>query len=131
MRRQFNLPEQDVEYLESTGYSWETITENGNWVLISCYSVPKGYNVTEVTTALRIDPGYPIGQIDMVYFLPHLSRSDGRPIGALAIQQFDGKQWQRWSRHRTPENPWRPEVDCISTHMTLVDHWLEREFKLR
>ena len=131
MRRQFNLPEQDVEYLESSGNSWESIIFAGNWVLIHNYPVPAGYNTNEVSIALRIDAGYPTSQIDMVYFNPHLGRIDGKPIGALAIQQIDGKQWQRWSRHRTPANNWRPEVDCIATHMALIDYWLLREFQIR
>ncbi len=131
MRRQFHLPEQDIEYLESTGNPWESIILAGNWLLIYNYPVPSGYNINEVSIALRIDAGYPTSQIDMVYFNPHLARSDGKPISALAVQQIDGNQWQRWSRHRTPTNQWRPEVDCIATHMTLIDYWLVREFQIR
>lgn len=131
MRRQFNLPEQDIEYLESIGNPWESIILDGNWVLIHNYPVPTGYNFIEVSIALRIDAGYPVSQIDMVYFYPHLARQDGKPIGALAIQQIDCRQWQRWSRHRTPINQWRPEVDCIATHISLVDYWLVREFQIR
>ena len=131
MRREFILPEEDVEYLDATGLSWETVASNGNWVVIHNLPVPDGYNVKETSVALRIDAGYPTSQIDMAYFYPHLSRQDGKPIGALAMINFDGKHWQRWSRHRTPSNPWRPEVDNIGTHMLLVSHWLEREFNLR
>lgn len=131
MRRDFILPEEDVEYLDATGLSWETVASNGNWVIVHNLVIPEGYNVDQTSVALRIDPGYPTSQIDMAYFYPHLSRKDGKPIGALAMMSFDGKHWQRWSRHRTPANPWRPEVDNIGTHMLLVSHWLEREFNLR
>lgn len=131
MRQDFHLPEQDVEYLESSGYSWETVKQNGNWVIIYDYPVPSGYNHDKVAAALRIDAGYPISQIDMVYFKPHLSRLDKKPIGALALQNIDSEQWQRWSRHRTAQNPWRPEVDCLATHMGLVENWLLREFQIR
>jgi hypothetical protein len=55
-------------------------------------------------------------------------RADGVPIKALAQQQIDGTGWQRWSRHRTPQNPWRPGVDSVATHLVLVDQWLLREF---
>ncbi|MBK8506151.1 MAG: hypothetical protein IPL46_30510 [Saprospiraceae bacterium] len=131
MRRLFHLPEQDVEYLEVSGLPWETIISNGNWLLVHNFSIPRGYNEEEASIALRLDPGYPTSQIDMVYFHPHLVRSDGKMIRALAMQQLDGKQWQRWSRHRTHSNPWRPDVDCISTHISLVDYWLNRELQLR
>jgi hypothetical protein len=131
MRREFALPEEDTQYLTTSGFIWETIKENGNWVLIHSYPVPDGYNVKEVSVALRVDPGYPSSQIDMAYFYPQLQRMDGKVIGALSAQVLLGNQWQRWSRHRTGLNPWRPGVDDICTHLALVSHWLEREFQLR
>lgn len=131
MRREFSLPEGDSEFLDAGGFLWETVNSGGNWVLIHEFPIPPGYNTEKSSIALRIDAGYPIAQIDMVYFFPALQRSDGRPINALSGHAMDGKQWQRWSRHRTPANPWRPEVDDISTHISLVQHWLEREFQIR
>ena len=131
MRRHFELPEEDAEFLDSLQLSWETVSDNGNWILIHDYPLPNGYNLNEASAALRIESGYPNAQIDMVYFYPHLSRCDGKTIGALAFMQFDGKQWQRWSRHRTGANPWRPELDGVSTHTMLVNHWLSDEFRKR
>ncbi len=131
MRREFSLPEGDSEFLDAGGYAWETIKSNGNWLLLHNFPVPDGYTLKESSIALRIDAGYPTAQIDMVYFFPQLQRADGKPINALSVHPVDGKQWQRWSRHRTPTNPWRAEVDDISTHVSLVRHWLEREFQIR
>jgi hypothetical protein len=129
MRREFRLPESDETFLNALGRPWETIGNNGGrWLIIHERAVPTGYNVGTVSEAYRIDVGYPDTQIDMVYFLPHLSRVDGCAIAALALEQIDGQQWQRWSRHRTADHPWRPGEDDISTHHVLVDHWLEREF---
>lgn len=130
-RRQFDLPERDAEFLDSNGYNWEAINGNGNWVIIHDYPIPNGYNLSKTIVALRIDPGYPSTQIDMVYFYPNLIRKDGHPIGAITGCAIDGSIYQRWSRHRTGFNPWRPEVDDLSTHLGLVNYWLEREFKLR
>lgn len=131
MRREFLLPEDDVNMLEFSGYQWETIKSQSNWVLIHNYSIPQGYNVANVSIALRIDSGYPASQIDMVYFSPFLHRLDGKPIRALANQTIEGNLWQRWSRHRTSENPWRLGVDGITSHLLLVNYWLEREFNIR
>ena len=131
MRREFSLPEGDQEFLEKLGCEWETIKEGGNWLLVHGYKIPSGYTIGETSIALRIEAGYPSTQIDMAYFSPELHRVDGKPIGALAPHTLSGKQWQRWSRHRTGTNPWRPEFDEVSTHLLLVDHWLEREFSLR
>src|SRR5438067_2303647 len=105
-RRQFQLPEDDSAFLERTQLRWEAVIEAGvRRLIIRDYPVPEGYNVPRVNLNFRIEAGYPDAQIDMVYFEPHLSRRDGKPIGALAADQFDGRAWQRWSRHRTPENP--------------------------
>lgn len=128
MKRDFALPEQDNDFLENSGFTWETIREvTGNWVIIHDFPVPLGYNIDQVNVALKIDAGYPVSQIDMAYFNPDLCREDGKPIAALAIQPIQGIPWQRWSRHRTGENPWRVELDDISSHLQLVNYWMERE----
>lgn len=130
MRRHFALPEADEEFLNSSGLRWETLLESGvRWLLVHDFPVPPGYNVATVTVALRIETGYPDAQLDMAYFFPALARADGRPIGALSSQALDGKTLQRWSRHRTGENPWRPGIDDVSTHLMLVENWFRREFQ--
>jgi hypothetical protein len=42
---------------------------------------------------------------------------------------FANKRYQQWSRHRTAQNPWRPGLDNVCTHLLQVNNWLEREFK--
>lgn len=131
MRREFELLKEDQEYLDSIGLAWETIISQGfNWVLIHEYSLVNHYKPTKVSIAIELAVGYPRAQLDMVYFYPAISRVDYRPIGALADRIIDGKNWQRWSRHRTASNPWREGIDNLSTHMACVEYWLERELKL-
>ncbi|NTV49971.1 MAG: hypothetical protein HGB32_11400 [Geobacteraceae bacterium] len=128
MRRHFQLPAEDTEYLENCGLQWETVAENQDRrVVIYGSPVPAGYNVTTVDINLRIVNGYPDTQIDMAYFSPLLARSDGKAIGAVVNYNFDGKVWQQWSRHRTGTNPWRPGLDNIESHLLLVEEWLKRE----
>jgi hypothetical protein len=131
MRKEFFLPSYDIKYLETTGWQWETIVEsNKQWLLIRDWPVAyKGYNVDKVDVALLISPSYPEAQIDMAYFHPPLKRSDGKAIVRQANQSIDGKDFQRWSRHRRPDDPWRSGVDEISTHLVLVDNWLKRELE--
>ena len=132
MRRQFQLPEGDTDFLGQQNVKWETIRVNRqSYLLIHDYPVPEGYNLSSVQIALDVQSAYPDTQIDMVYFYPALHRIDGQPIGALTTQTIDGKTFQRWSRHRTSQNPWRPGVDDVCSHLALVDHWLLREFDLR
>jgi hypothetical protein len=128
MRRHFALPAEDMEWLEGVGRPYELVAEGGSLrVVVHDWLVPPGYNVASVSANVRIEPGYPDAQIDMVYFFPALSLRTGGSIGALAVDQFDDKTWQRWSRHRTPANPWRPGTDNLSTHFALIQEWLERE----
>lgn len=130
MRRDFSLPEEDMEWLQSLGRPYELVQENGvRRVVLLEWPVPDGYTADCVSINVRIDAGYPDSQIDMAYFFPPLARRDGRAIGSLADDAFDGRNWQRWSRHRTPANPWRPGVDNLSTHFVLVDEWLARELR--
>ncbi len=98
------------------------------WLLVHHWTLPNGYNHLAVTAAVMIPSVYPEAALDMVYFRPHLQRHDGRKISALADHQIAGEPWQRWSRHYSPQNPWRIGEDDLSTHLTLIDHWLAREF---
>jgi hypothetical protein len=128
-RRQFRLPEGDVEGLEAAGFQWETIGAGG-WLLVHGYELPVGYNVERASVAVQIPGGYPNTPLDMVFFNPLLSRRDGRPIPATqGTVQIDGGSWQRWSRHYSPSHPWIPGEYNVITHLALVKHWLEREFK--
>lgn len=130
MRQDFGLPEEDVDWLEGLARPFELVQEGGaQRVVLYDWPVPAGYNVDKVAINVRIDPGYPDAQIDMAYFHPGLARRDGRPIGALSEESFDGRIWQRWSRHRTPANPWRPGIDNLGTHFALIDDWLARELR--
>ena len=124
-RREIVLPGKDVAFLDSQGLPWESIKDrNQQWVLIHDYQVPEGYTEKRVTVALLIHPSYPMVQIDMVYVLPFLVRTDGASIGATqARHTIDGNVYQRWSRHRSRSNPWRPDLDDISSHMSLVEEW--------
>ena len=127
-RRDFVLPQEDLDWLNGIAGRYELVAE-GNVLRVVLYDfpVPPGYNRGKADVNVRIDTGYPDTQIDMVYVYPALVRADGKPIGGLSTDQFDGKEWQRWSRHRTPANPWRPGIDNLATHFGLVEHWFARE----
>ena len=129
-RRDFNLLKNDQTFLEDYGLPWETVKDGSQWVLMHRFPTQGGYNHDTVTAAVRLETGYPRSPLDMVYFSPGLVRLDGKPIGATQAQQvIDGKSFQRWSRHRTTNNPWRPGQDNIGTHVILIEDWLAREFE--
>ena len=129
MRMDFQLPEEDVVFLDGLELPWETINDHGmQWVIVSDYPIASGYNHQKVSVAVKIETGYPRTQLDMAYFYPALQRLDGKTINAICPQIIDGKQYQRWSRHRTSANPWREGIDDLSTHFALISFWFEQEF---
>lgn len=128
MRRDFRLPEADEAFLNGLGLPWETVVDGGQrWLLVHDWPVPTGYNHPVAIAAVMIPPAYPDVGLDMVYFFPDLARLDGRAIPAVTQHQAMGRAWQRWSRHYSSANPWRIGEDDLSTHLTLVGHWLNHE----
>jgi len=141
VRRAFELPPEDETSLEARGEMWETVAlpEGGGtslWLFIYDHVLPPGYcnaaagglAIGSCLIGLRLT-GYPAGALDMAYFHPPLHRVDGRPIPAVSELTLDGKQFQQWSRHYTPANPFRVGVDTLSTHLGVVDEWLAREVR--
>ena len=55
-RRDFDLPEEDVEHLNARGVPWETVCANGaQWRLLHEFRIPPGDTVTKVDGG---DPDY-------------------------------------------------------------------------
>jgi hypothetical protein len=129
LRQAFRLPEEDEEHLDARGQPWETIVEGGAmWLLLHDFHIPDGYNVPTATLAIRIEAGYPMAALDMCYFYPALALMSGRMIRQTEhCPTIDDKVFQRWSRHYSAENPWRPGIDSVITHLALVEEWLKRE----
>lgn len=132
LRRSFELPTKDRQFLDDYGCQWETIFDGSHWVLLHNFSTQHcGYNHQRITAAIRLETGYPKTPLDMVYFYPALVRKDGKQIGATqATQRIDGNIYQRWSRHRTSNNPWTVGQDSLGTHILLIEDWLCREFEM-
>ena len=129
-RVQFKLLPGDQAFLNSLGLRWEAVLDGQVMcAIIYEWLLPAGYNVAVADVHVRMTQGYPDSQIDMAYFAPALTRSDLRAINGLSFMQFDGRQWQQWSRHRTANSPWRIGEDDLSTHMGYVFAWLEAELR--
>lgn len=127
-RRNAPVLEQDQLFLERYGLPWEVIADGCTWVLLHNYPLPPGFSEATVTLAIRLEAGYPFTALDMMYVHPWLSRTDGRPIGQADVSQvLDGKSFQRWSRHRTGDNPWVPGEDSLETHLYLVEEYFRAE----
>ena len=85
-RRDFSLPQPDLDWLSETGLHFELVAENGVLrVVLYGFQVPGGYDRSQVDVNVRIDPGYPDAQIDMVYVHPPLARADGVRSGRSPV----------------------------------------------
>lgn len=125
-RREFRLPEDDEAYLDSLNLRWEAVRDDKvRWVLLHDHPLPPGYSQSSAILAIRIEGGYPPGALDMAYFLPHLTRADGKPIIKVSSVAVEGKEFQQWSRHYA----WQDDVDSLATHHLHVQNWLEAEPK--
>jgi hypothetical protein len=128
-RRDATVLDQDRLFLDNYGLAWESIAEGGTWILLHDFPLPPGANYGTVTLAIRMESGYPLTQLDMMYVHPPLARVDGRAIAQTQhMQPLDGKHFQRWSRHRTADNPWLPGEDSLETHIYLVEEFFKLEF---
>lgn len=129
-RREFQLPAEDIQFLDEFGCPWEAIQDGSLWVLLHDFKTPEGYNHRLVTAAIRIETGYPHAALDMVYFYPHLARIDGLEIKATnGVQLIEGEKYQRWSRHYTAQHPFVLGEHNLGTHIYTIEDWLLREFR--
>lgn len=122
-RRAFDLPEEDVDFLNTLGLVWATIIDGKvRWLLVYDYPVPAGFNVAQATLAIKVEGGYPPAKLDMAYFMPALSKASGN-IPNLSTITIAGQNFQQWSRHYE----WREGVDTLTTHYLRVRDWLVGE----
>lgn len=123
----YELPEEDIEYLNSHYPSqWKKTSEgNGKYgLIIENFPLPGGYTLEESTLMVLIPSGYPGSGLDMFYFDPPLNRLDGQAIGCSdSIETHFARQWQRWSRHYQ----WNPGSDFLVNHIEYVRNELEEE----
>lgn len=117
------LPEFDRDYLLEKGYQFEEkIDTSGNGLIIRNWLLPEGkYNLQTSDLLILIPSGYPDIKPDMWYFYPDIliAPSNKAARQTEAKINFEGKPWQRWSRH-FPANEWRSGIDGIHTYLKKV-----------
>lgn len=129
-RHDFSLLPEDEAFLNASSYNWETVKDGTEQLLIiKLFPIPDGYNIRTATVICTIPLNYPQIQIDMFYVYPALAIVGKKINNTEATKTFAGVVYQRWSRHRTQINPWRPGLDNIHTHVALIEELLLREVK--
>lgn len=122
------LPEFDRAYLFMKEYHFEEKIETSkNGLIIRNWVLPSGkFNLSTADLLILIPNGYPDIKPDMWYFYPDLllSQTNKLPRQTQARIIFEGKSWQRWSRHFSA-NEWRSGIDGIHTYIKKIQIALE------
>lgn len=117
------LPSDCRRYLEERGLVFREVTEpNGQrGLILGPLPLPAGkFTASAAEVLILLPTGYPDTAPDMFYTNPWLKLlPDNRDPKATSVAlQFEGKTWQRWSRHN---NTWRPGKDGIWTMLKRVE----------
>src|SRR5690606_24945561 len=87
-------------------------------IVIQDYQFPEYYQPRQASLLLIFPAGYPNAKPDMFWTTPDIRLCDGSwPLSSAHHQDFNGRTWQRWSRHI---NTWRPGIDNLKSFMTSV-----------
>ena len=122
----FELPDDDIGFLNNSFDVWQTIISNvERGIIIKNYSLPDGYNCQQVEMMILVPQNYPAAALDMFYISPDIIKTNGRSIGALSSGAHFDRQWQRWSRHYQ----WQAGIHNIATHLHAVKNALEDELR--
>ncbi len=114
------LVSDDEAFLQSTAWRYET-KRDGEFVCLTIYDypLPDGYARTQADLLLRLPGGFPDAAPDMFWFCPEvLYQGGGVPPATGDRFQYDGRVWQRWSRHLAIA--WRPGIDNLQTYLRLI-----------
>lgn len=123
------LLESDIEYLEEKGWR-HTLHEQGATTLlvIHDYELPAGFTEETVELLIEIPDTYPDAKLDMFWLYPivRIAANNAEPRATSDRRDFDGKSWQRFSRHL---NNWRPESDSLQTYLVWLRRHLEDDVR--
>jgi hypothetical protein len=114
------LVEDDAAFLESKGWCYQ-VGSDGQFicVVIREYPLPAGYAPSCADLLLRLPQGFPDAAPDMFWFCPDVSYATGGVPPATGDRlEYDGRIWQRWSRHLA--TAWRPGIDNLQTYLRLI-----------
>jgi len=116
------LADEDLLYLREKEYNFEALEDGGFiCVVIRSFSLPSAYTPNTTDLLLRLPPNFPLARPDMFWTFPHVKLVNGaNPQAADQFDvQFQGRQWQRWSRHFEASH-WRPGTDNLKSFLGTI-----------
>jgi len=129
-RRDFFLPEEDIQFLDNLGLVWEAIQDgNARAVVLYDFPMPSPFRPDKLNMKINLPQDYVGGAaLDMFFTDAHVTRADGKGIERLTESNgFDNKKWWQWSRHYPKNAKWRPQINTLATHISYVQHILDQE----
>jgi hypothetical protein len=96
------------------------VVEDGAWInlVISTFPLGEGYTKASSALLIRVQRTYPDAGPDMFWLdVGVMLASGGVPQAAQAIETHSGKQWRRFSWHRTT---WNPSVDNLHGYLEFI-----------
>ena len=120
------LPEDDENYLNEKGFTWELIPDGqSGFLVIKDYPLhPTRYDRDRVDLMIRIPTGYNLAGLDMFYVEPFIRLLTGSyPPAAQVLETYVGRTWQRFSRHLA--EPWRAGLDGLPMFLSLIQKELQ------
>jgi hypothetical protein len=122
------LTDSDRLYLESKSFDFEAVVEaNMICLVIKSFPLPTGYEPARADLLLRLPLQFPDVPPDMFWMDPPVRYAGGVvPPATELLENYVGRQWQRWSRH-FGASAWRPGVDDLRSYLRLITATLERE----
>lgn len=130
LRREFLLPEEDIQFLNGLGIEWEAIQDGNTRGVILCgFQMPQPFQPRKLNLKIKVPQDYTSGAaLDMFFTDEHVTRSDGKSIERLTeSNHFDNRKWWQWSRHYPKNTKWRPGINTLSTHISYIQHILNEE----
>jgi len=117
----------DCRCLEDRGLAYGASVEVGmTCVVIKSWRMPAGYDRTESDLLVRLPAGFPDVAPDMWWFAPAVKLASGATVQATEIvENYLGREWQRWSRHFQP-GQWRSGIDGLESYLALIQRELIR-----
>ena len=90
-------------------------------VVIKGFHLPVGYQVDRSDLLVRLPPGFPDAAPDMWWFDPPLriSATGASPPNTDAMETYQDRIWQRWSRH-FGGGSWRAGRSGLESYLSLV-----------
>lgn len=119
------LTEADKKLLGAENLQYEAIPDGQMLALIlRAYELPAGYEPSRVDLLLFLPAGFPDAAPDMFWTYPIVTYAGGGAPSATEVRfDFNGRVWQRWSRHLA--FAWRPGIDNLQTYLRLIKTDLE------